>query len=281
MPALNSSVLPPRTVKASTGLVPAVERATAILSYLQTNTDSSICTVTGIAKALGLHKSSCSNILRTLESSSLIEYDPDSKSYMLGAALIGLGATATRRRGILQVGLRPVESLVRETGLSCVTFTQLPNKSFLIIAQTDSAKDIKVTINTGQYFAPGTPALARLAMASMGDEEINAYITKYCQPRFTAATKTEHATIRKEIERTRAQGYAISQGEYYAGNTVVVAPIFSAQDNICRGICLIGFAGQVDEDELPALGEKVRDTARTITEAIGGEFKFSVPNYIE
>ena len=273
----NSSVIVDTAHKVSTiGLVPAVERATAILNYLQANTDTSACTVTGIAKALSLHKSSCSNILRTLESATLVEYDPDSKSYMLGAALIGLGATATRRRDILQMGQRPIENLVRQTGLSCVTFAQLPDKSFLIIAQADSTKDVKVTINTGQYFAPGTPALARIAMAGMTTDEVDAYITKYCQPQFTAVTKTERAAIYREIEAIRTLGYAISQGEYYAGNTAVVAPIFTAQDDVCRGIALIGFTSQMNKDDLPALGEKVRGTAQAITQAVGGHYKFPI-----
>lgn len=259
--------------KTAPGIVPAVERAAAILNYLQAYTDAAACTVTKIATALGLHKSNCSNILRTLESATLVEYDPNSKAYMLGAALIGLGATATRRRDILQMGQRPIENLVRQTGLSCVTFAQLPDKSFLIIAGCDSDKEIKVTIDVGQYFAAGTPALARIVMATMAPDEIDAYITQYCQPQFTALTKTERTTIYQEIEQIRTHGYAISQGEYYAGNTAVVAPIFTAQDNVCRGICLIGFTSQMNKDELPLLGAQVRDTAQIITQAVGGHNK--------
>lgn len=258
------------------GLVPAVERAAAILSYLQAHADATACTVTQIAKALGLHKSSCSNILRTLEAATIVEYDPQSKAYMLGAALIGLGATATRRRDILQIGQRPIENLVRQTGLSCVTFAQLPDESFLIIAGTDSDKEIKVTIDVGQYFAPGTPALARIVMAGMAREEIDAYITRHCRHPFTPTTKTDRSGIHQEIESIRTLGYAVSQGEYYAGNPAIVAPVFTAQDDVCRGICLIGFSSQMNEDELPALGEKVRDTAHTITKAVGGQIKFPV-----
>ena len=270
---------PPAPPKSTAGLVPAVERAAAILGYLQENAEASACTVTRIAKALDLHKSSCSNILRTMESATLVEYDPNSKTYMLGAALIGLGAIATRRRDILQMGLRPVENLVRQTGLSCVTFTQLPDKQFLIIAKTDSAREIKVTIDVGQYFAPGTPALARIAMVTMARDEAERYIDLYCQPRFTAMTKTERADIFQEVEEIGRRGYAVSQGEYYAGNTAVVAPIFTAQDDVCRGICLIGFTTQIDQSELSSLGEKVKATAQAITQAVGGQDKFRYPPF--
>lgn len=257
--------------KAPASLVPAVERAAAVLRYLQENTDPSLCTVTKIAEAIDAHKSSCSYILRTLEFATLIEYDQNTRAYSLGAGLIGLGAAATRKRDILMIGLRPIEALVRQTGLTCVTFTQLPNKNFLIIGKTESPQDIKVTIDVGQYFAPGTPALARIAMASMNSSEFNAYIKRYCQPKFTTATKTDRATILKEIEHIRQNGYAVSQSEYYAGNTVVAAPVFASQDSVCRGICLIGFSSQIKASELPVLGAHVRAAARTITHGLGGQ----------
>ncbi|HEY6027120.1 MAG TPA: IclR family transcriptional regulator C-terminal domain-containing protein [Pseudolabrys sp.] len=202
---------------------------------------------------------------------TLVEYDQNTKAYSLGAGLIGLGAAASRRRDILAIGLRPVESLVQKTELTCVTFTQLPNKSFLIIAKTDSPREIKVTIDVGQYFAPGTPALARIAMTSMESSELNDYIEAYCQPKFTPVTKTDRAVILDEIEQTRRNGYAISQSEYHSGYTVAVAPVFSPQDSVCRGICLIGFSSQIKEDDLPILGAQVRATAQVITQGLGGQ----------
>ncbi len=257
--------------KGSVTVVPAVERAAAILRYLQDNSLPTQCTVTRIAKALDVHKSTCSYILRTLELSTLVEYDPATKAYSLGASLIGLGATAAQRRDILMIGQRPIEALVRETGLTCLTFTQLANKSFLIIAKTDSPREIKVTIDIGQYFAAGTPALSRIAMATMSPADADHYIASHCRTRFTPTTRTDRKTILQEIARVREKGYALSVGEYYAGNTVAVAPVFSPHDNICRGICLIGFTSQIKADELSFLGEKVRATAQTITQGLGGQ----------
>ncbi len=260
-------------LKNSTAVVPAVERAVAVLNFLQENSNPASCTVTQIAKALDLHKSNCSNILRTLEAASLVEYDPNTKAYMLGAALIGLGATATRRRDILQIGIRHIDALVRETGLSCVIFSQLPNKAFLIIGKVDSPKDIKVTIDVGQHFAPGAPALARIAMSWMDKDGIDTYIANHGLSRFTPETKVETAEILQEIALIRTQGYSISRGEYYPGHNAISAPVFTAQDEVCRGICLVGFASQMDDNDLPRLGELVKSTANAITQAIGGQQK--------
>jgi DNA-binding IclR family transcriptional regulator len=270
MPTKTSASQQESAEKPAVSLVPAVERAAAILRYLQETSDASQCTVTKIAKAIDVHKSSCSYILRTLEFATLVEYDPATKAYSLGAALIGLGAAATRRRDLIMIGLRPIEALVRDTGLTCLTFTQLPNKSFIIIARADSAREIKVTIDIGQYFAPGTPALARIAMASMNPSEREDYMAIHCQQKFTTTTNMDRSAVLEEIEFIRNHGYAVSIGEYYAGNTVIVAPVFTPQDAVCRGICLIGFSSQIKSADLPTLGEAVRATAQTITQGLGG-----------
>lgn len=280
---LNTEVqedLPPEA-KTSSSVVPAVERAVAVLNYLQENQDPSSCTVTRIAKALNLHKSSCSNILRTLEAALFVEYDPNAKTYMLGAALIGLGATATKRRDILQIGMRHIETLVRETGLSCVMFTQVPNNAFLIIGKMDSAQDIKVTIDVGQHFAAGAPALARVAMSWMETGDVDDYIARFGLSKFTPMTKVLRAEIFEEIARIRERGYAISRGEYYPGNTAISAPIFTAQDDVCRGICLVGFTSQMPESELARLGVLTRDAANAITVAVGGQEKKRRFTYVE
>lgn len=251
-------------------LVPAVDRAAAILRRLQDASSPDQTSLSRIAEALGLHKSSCSYILRTLQHSGLVELDPTTKSYSLGPALIGLGAAAARRRDILKMGRKPIEALVERTGLTCLVFTQLADKSFVIVGKVESAKEIKVTIDVGQYFAPGTPALSRIAMAGMSDAEAETYLRNFCQTKFTPVTRTAAAAIRKEVSLVRKRGVAISEGEYLAGNTVVAAPVFSPTDSACRGICLIGFSSQMRASDLPNLVRMVKSSALAITAALGG-----------
>jgi DNA-binding IclR family transcriptional regulator len=253
-----------------TVLVPAVDRAAAILRRLQEFSGDDQTSLSRIAEAIGINKSSCSYILRTLQQSALVELDPATKTYSLGPALIGLGAAAARRRDILKVGRKRMEGLVQRSGLTCLVFAQLANKSFVIIGKCESTKEIKVTIDVGQYFAPGTPALARLAMAGMKDFEAMAYLRRHCQTKFTSATKTAISEIKSEVASVCRDGFAISEGEYLAGNTVVAAPVVSPNEGGCRGICLIGFTSQMPVAELPKLGRLVKATADSITAALGG-----------
>lgn len=252
------------------GLVPAVERAAAVLDHLRDTSDPAERTVTRVARILGLHKSSCSNILRTLEAAGYVEYEPNTKSYILGPELIGLGAAATRQRDVVQIGARHLELLVRSTGFTCCMFTQLPNRAFLIVAKVDSPKEIKITVDVGQHFPPAAPAMARIAMAWMSGPHLDGYLASSGIARYTAMTKVDYAEILEELRLTRERGYAVSRGEYYPGNTAISAPVFSPGDNVCRGITLLGFTSEISERDIAVFGEKVRDAAHAITLAIGG-----------
>lgn len=252
------------------GVVPAVERAAAVLAHLRDTANPADRTVTRVARELGVHKSSCSNILRTLEVAGLVEYESNSKSYILGPELIGLGAAATRQRDFLQIGTRHLELLVRSTGFTCCMFSQLPNRDFLIVAKVDSAKEIKVTVDVGQHFPPAAPVMARIAMAWMPIPEMEAYLARSGLARYTASTKVDYAEVLAELSRIRERGFAVSRGEYYPGNTAISSPVFSPQDGVCRGVCLLGFTSEIGERDISVFGNRVRDTANAITMAIGG-----------
>jgi DNA-binding IclR family transcriptional regulator len=254
-----------------------VERAAAVLEHLRQAGNPADRTVTGVARMLGLHKSSCSNILRTLEVAGFVEYESNTKSYILGPELIGLGAAATRQRDVVQIGTRHLELLVRSTGFTCCMFTQLPNRNFLIVAKIDSPKEIKITVDVGQHFPPGAPAMARLAMAWMAQSDLEAYLASVGTAHYTAATKVDYAEVLSEVRATRERGYAVSRGEYYPGNTAISAPVFSPRDNVCRGICLLGFTSEISERDIAVFGEKVRESAQAITQAIGGRAAAPAP----
>ncbi len=218
--------------------VPAVERTIAILRLLENSSDPASCTVSGISRALGMNKSTCSNTLRTLESHGFIEYDTTSRTYWLGAGLIGLSVKA-RHRTFPSVGATHMQALVRKTGFTCVAFEQLPNGEFVIVDKVDSQKDIKITIDVGQHFPPAAPVFARIALAWSSPAEVESFIAQNNLQRFTRTTKTDPDGLRADLRQIRRDGYSISVGEYYLANTAIAAPVFSAPGKVEATMCLV------------------------------------------
>ena len=127
--------------------VRSVDRAASLLLALGESAGEA--GVTELARRLGLHKSTASRLLATLERRGLVEQDEESGKYRLGLVVIRLAERAERTldlRGIAMPELERLARLTRETtGLGAVEGDQL-----LTVAQADGPNLIAVGDWTGR-----------------------------------------------------------------------------------------------------------------------------------
>lgn len=265
----------PGEKSAEQSVVPAVERAIAILRFLSDNGDRMAGTVSRLARSLQMNKSTCSNILRTMSAAGLIEQDVESKAYRLGPELIGLGVKAGQRREFPGICMVHLQALTRQTGFTSVAFEQMPSAEFVIVGKAESLKDLKVTLDVGQHFPPTVPTMSRVFLAWQDEALAEEYIARWGLPSYTSSTLIDRAKYRKELKQIRSLGYCATRGEYYPANTAIVSPVFSPQRDRCRGICLLAFSSEITDSELTIICEKVRSAAQAITVAMGGQFNMA------
>lgn len=96
-------------------MVPAVARAIKILRYVARQGDQG-ASLAQIHRVLGLHKSSCHTILKTLEHFGFLDYLPISKKYRLGNALSALGSPPEHMRPHSSFGMRLSPRRLRHGG---------------------------------------------------------------------------------------------------------------------------------------------------------------------
>lgn len=250
--------------------VPAVVKTASILRYLQRNLDPEKCTLSQIARAVEIHKSTCTNILRTLEEEELVDYDSISKSYRLGIGLIGLGAVASMGRNLIQLAYQHMEQLVREARFTCVACERIRTGEFIVVSKVESPLDLKLTIDLGQRFPPTAPVVRRAYLAWQSKAEIEADIAKFGLPVFTPSTVSNLQTFLQRLQDVRDRGYDDSIGEYYAANTAISAPVFDPNGKVVLVLCMVVLASEITEAELPLAGERVKRAAEEITHAFGG-----------
>lgn len=97
-------------------MVPAVERAIQILRYLA-EAGAEGRTLTQIQRALGLNKSTCFYILRTLAEHRFVRYEEGDRRYRLGPELVVLGLKAAEFNPVvLRERVRRLWATVRQEG---------------------------------------------------------------------------------------------------------------------------------------------------------------------
>ena len=106
---------PPRSESAADSrTTPVIANAVSVLRCF--SHDDPLLGVTDIAGRVGLHKSTVSRILATLEQEHLVERDPQSRRYRLGLGLITLAGPLLADLDERRVAYPVLQELTEQTG---------------------------------------------------------------------------------------------------------------------------------------------------------------------
>jgi DNA-binding IclR family transcriptional regulator len=237
-----------------------VKNAIAILEFLAK--DRAEAGLSSIARATGINKSTCFNILTVLLEGQLIMKDAQHATYRLGPKLIEFG-TASRRnfsgRSVYHQGLQPI---VDQSGFGCIIGQALGDMSGIVVIDSilpsDAAKGT-VTPPIGFRYAITAPAMGRAVLAYLGDEDACDTLRKLgLEPpggkdRFCA-----------QLAAIRERGFSISHEEYKSGINAVAACIRGRHNEVAAVACLVGRAADFPREALLHFGGELVRAARSI-----------------
>lgn len=244
--------------------VPAVVSAIRLLSILA-QADGRPTSQTDLARQAGLSKSSAHNLLSTLEQAQFVQRDAESRRYKLGAALIPLGAAASRHTRIVSIAVERTAVLPSELGLSIALVQPTREGDAQVIESFYPPDDMHVGITIGSRYGPFDGAVGKCLMAAMEDDEVDRLLAEHEVPARTKATITDPRKLRREVEAVREQGWGASVGEYNENNAVV-APIVDAAGKPELFILAVGFVSQLPDDSVPEVGDRLRVFAGEISD---------------
>jgi IclR family acetate operon transcriptional repressor len=246
--------------------VRSVDRAAALLLALG---DSQGQTgVTELARRLGLHKSTASRLLATLERRGLVEQDEESGKYRLGLVVIRLAERAGRTLDLRSLALPELEHLARLThetaGLGILDADQVR-----FVAQADGPSLIAVADWTGRSSSPHANASGKVLLASLAEREV-LRIVRRGLTRYTDRTVTDLEPLLEELARARRRGYATTASELEQGLNAVAAPVLDARGRVVAAVEIWGPTFRLSLRRLPELAGHARDTAAAISVRLGG-----------
>jgi IclR family acetate operon transcriptional repressor len=214
VPTESAGIAAPRSV-------PAVARAAGILRALAGRRDA---TLTDLARAVGIYKSTAHGILGTLTAFDLVERDPATRRYRLGPALVALGMAAQDPNELATVAQRHLAHLNQLTG-ETVALHVMDGEGSVIVASAESPHRLKVTAPPGFRMPAHAGSVAKVLEAfdpSPPPKEPPQL------PAFTARSITRADRWARELEKTRRAGFAIDDMEYQDGIRAVSAPVVAA-----------------------------------------------------
>lgn len=209
-----------------TGLVPAVTRASAILGRLAAAGHPQ--SLTELAVALELPKSSVLGICRTLVAAGLVDRDRATGGYRLGPQILSLSQAYLRSLDVAAEFLQVVEQ-VPELHAETVQLALPDGAAVVYVARRDGTARIgfpRLGCEIGQRLPASCTAAGRSMLAGRADDGVRAlYPEASSLPRLTGRSPATVDDLLADLARVRRRGYAIDDEAVMEGLACVGAAV--------------------------------------------------------
>jgi DNA-binding IclR family transcriptional regulator len=251
--------------KTSETVIQSVERAAAILHSF-TRADSEL-SVTMLSEQLGLHKSTVSRLLSTLQHEELVEQNPETGKYRLGLGLVTLAGIVLDRIDLGEVAyshLLSLSALTQET----VNVVVLSGNECMNISGVDSPNPIQYVGRIGRRTPLHCTSAGKVLLAYLPSELRRRLLPKKLA-QFTKKTITQLSDLEMVLDRIREQGFAITHEEHQVGLSALAAPIYDHTAKVMAAVSVSGPTYRLGEIEIEQFIGVVQDTAREVSIQLG------------
>jgi DNA-binding IclR family transcriptional regulator len=240
--------------------IPALARGMKILEYLASTGEPA--GVSDIARAVSVPKSSCFNILSTLEAAGYLQHAEDQR-WSLTIKLGLTGMQSARNVNVLAVDRPILEALAHETEMTA-HLAMLAGGGVVYADKVEPPGFVRFSTYPGKAASLHLTALARAIASGLTPDELDRMLKGYRFEGGTERAVRSRAQFEKLLDVTRRQGYAFELEEETEGVCCLAAPVFDAQDRVVAAVGVTGLTQGV-LDPVSKLGERVRQAAAELT----------------
>lgn len=249
------------------GLVQSVVRAFDVLSVF--STERPALAASDIARQLHLTRPTVHRLLLTLQQCGAVVQQESSHRFMLSAQLVRFSSLFQQQHDIESIA-RPYMTGLRNATRETSGLHMLEGRYRIVVAQVESQEPLRLTYPKLGEAIPlhiGAPGKVMLAFQSPGD--IESYLSQQRLESATTHSIADRTKLRAELEKIRAQGYAISQNERRLGTIAIAAPLFDRRATAFGAINISGPEQRLSDKKLQArIAEEVKKAAQQISAAL-------------
>ncbi len=227
-----------------------------------------------VTRLCGLPKPSVYRILGTLQRGGLVQREPASKRYCIGARLSKLALEVmmrspqrARRHAILQ-------QLVAEVGETC-NLTMLDGNEVLYLDRVETSSPVRVHLAAGSRVPLHCTASGKLFLSQLSERQAATLLGPGPYRRYTENTIIDPDALQDELRRIRIEGIGTDIGEFLEGSVALSVPVTDAQGRVCAIVAVHGPAPRLTlkkaRDFLPAMRRAAFAMGGTMGAAAGAD----------
>lgn len=223
-------------------------------------------TATEIAQSLGINRSTCFNILKTLTCENAIEFDARSKTYDLALGHQHWQAGVISEQQRMDAARRLMRSLSAQFSVTVSLWQRVGRDRLVLVAVEHSDSALRIHLTEGQRVPILMGSSGRALAGHLG-------LSKAAmQEDFRKLRWQQPVSFREfcaDVERASASGYGIDEGHYARGVTSVGAAVLDRHRQPRYSVTAVMFQGQFDAPRLDEVGRALKalgeDLAQVLT----------------
>jgi IclR family transcriptional regulator, pca regulon regulatory protein len=219
--------------------VQSLARGLAVIRAFDATTPE--LTLSEVARATGLTRAAARRFLLTLVELGYVR--TDGRLFTLSPRVLELGYAYLSSLSLPEVALPHLERLVAEAHESA-SVSVLDVSDSVYVARVPTTRIMRVTISIGTRFPAHCTSMGRVLLAWLPPAALEEYLTKTGLERRTARTITSRDALTAELERVRAQGWALVDQELEEGLRSIAAPIRDRSGQVVAAVNISSHASR-------------------------------------
>ncbi|MFF7362105.1 IclR family transcriptional regulator C-terminal domain-containing protein [Streptomyces sp. NPDC008125] len=226
-------------------------------------------TVSEAAGLLEVGRSTAHRVLATLEGRGFAGRDATGRGYSAGPELMRLGRPAGFGTAVRERVARVLEDAVLRTG-ETVQAVALIGDRIIVTDGRESPHPVRVRPGTGLTHPAHATAGGKMLLALMTAGQVGSLCPDEELEPVTARTTVSRTALLAELDRVRAQGYALSNGESAPGMNAVAVPLAGSGPRDRLALVASVPADRGGESELAEHAVRLRQSAAALEQPAVG-----------
>jgi IclR family transcriptional regulator, acetate operon repressor len=221
-----------------------------------------------LARRAGLDKATALRMLSDMGAAGLIEQNPDSRAWRLGAGILRL---ARLREALFPVGevIGPIlQRLAEETGETAHASLRA-GRDLGTIGVVESARSNRVYIEPG-LILPLHATASGVAYCAFARPEVRDEVLARTLTAHTGATPADRDQLAARIDAAAARGYAIADQTFETEVCGIALPLFGPDGYASGALAVASPSSRMSPDRARAILAALIPAARDATRGLGG-----------
>jgi IclR family acetate operon transcriptional repressor len=251
--------------KTDQNTVKSLDRALMVLETLAT---LGAANLSDLARELGEAPATIYRVLVTMEGRGLVEADPATQGWQIGPGAFLIGSAFLRRTSLVERSRPVLRALMEATG-ETANLGIAREGHVLFLGQVETHAAIRA------FFPPGTlsplhaSGIGKALLSQFDEARLATFLGGSALEGFTERTLIDPDRLRADLHDAATRGYAVDDEERNSGMRCVAAPVCNALGETVAGISVSGPTSRIAPEDVPRLGEQVRDAALQLSAALG------------